>query len=131
MSDPVPAASRVWVVATYLLVLLLAAELAVWGAFTVLLRVGGQPVPLGIAVAAVGNLVLGTWGGRVLGHPGGRVGPGVVWLAVALELATKRPEGDLVVITGLRGLGFLLVGFVAAVVVLVRPMATPGAPTGR
>ena len=122
--DPVAPRSVARVVGIYLLVLALSAELAVWGAFTVLLRVGGRPVPLGIAVAAVGNVVLGRAGGRVLGNRAGQIGPGLVWIVVALELATKRPEGDLVVITGLRGLGFLLVGAVAALSVLFGRVAT-------
>lgn len=132
MSDPDPATgecatrSSVRVAATYLLVLVLSVELAVWGAFTVLLRVGGQPVPLGIAVAVVGNVVLGTWGGRVLGRRAGALGPGLVWLVVALQLASTRPEGDLVVVSGLRGFAFLIAGAVAALTVVLRSPATPG-----
>ncbi|MBC7678855.1 MAG: hypothetical protein H7233_07685 [Pseudorhodobacter sp.] len=152
MSDPDPATgepstrSSVRVAATYLLVLVLSVELAVWGAFTVLLRVGGQPVPLGIAVAVVGNVVLGTWGGRVLGRRAGAIGPGLVWLVVALQLASTRPEGDLVVVSGLRGFAFLIAGAVAALTVALRSPArrdpaprgpagpgpaTPGARPGR
>jgi len=152
VSDPDPATgkpvtwSSVRVAATYLLVLVLSVELAVWGAFTVLLRVGGQPVPLGIAVAVVGNVVLGTWGGRVLGRRAGAIGPGLVWLVVVLQLASTRPEGDLVVVSGLRGFAFLIAGAVAALTVALRSPArrdpaprgpagpgpaTPGAPPGR
>lgn len=137
MSDPDPATdepatrSSAGVAATYLLVLVLSVELAVWGAFTVLLRVGGQPVPLGIAVAAVGNVVLGTWGGRVLGRRVGALGPGLVWLVVALQLASTRPEGDLVVVSGLRGFAFLIAGAVAALTVALRsPARRDPAPRG-
>lgn len=129
--DPSSGWSRARVVASYALVLVLAAELAVWGAFLVLLRVGGHPFPLGIVVAAVGNLALGTAGGRVLGNRWGQVGPGVVWLLIALQLGSSRPEGDLVITGGLRGLSFLVVGTVAAVAVLGRRMPTPAGSTGR
>lgn len=138
--------SSVRAAGTYLLVLVLSVELAVWGAFTVLLRVGGQPVPLGIPVAVVGNVVLGTWGGRVLGRRVGALGPGLVWLVLALQFASTRPEGDLVVVSGLRGFAFLIAGAVAALTVALRSPArrdpaprgptrpgpaTPGPPPGR
>ena len=129
--EPVPGRSLVLAVAAYALVLVLAAELAVWGAFLVFVRAYGHAVPVGIAVAAVGNVVLGTAGGRVLGSRWGQVGPGVVWLLIALQLGSSRPEGDLIITNSTRGLAFLLVGAVASVAVLLRPLATPGTPTGR
>lgn len=123
--------SRAGVVAAYALVLVLAAELAVWGAFLVLLRVEGRPVPVGIAVAAAGNAALATAGGRVLRSRWGQVGPGVVWLLVALQLSERRPEGDLIVLGGLRGLAFLVVGVVAVMAVLARRPPTPEATPDR
>jgi hypothetical protein len=77
--------------AAYALVLALAVLLAVWGAFLVPLRVGTVPLPLSWVVAAVGNAALGRAGGLLLGR-GGAVGPGVVWLAVALTLGSKAPR---------------------------------------
>jgi hypothetical protein len=118
--------------AAYALVLALAVLLAVWGAFLVPLRVGTVPLPLSWVVAAVGNAALGRAGGLLLGR-GGAVGPGVVWLAVALTLGSKRTEGDLVVPGTLPGLGFLLVGALASAVAwgaVPRP-ASPDGPAGR
>ena len=129
--EPSRGVSRARVVASYVLVLVLTVELALWGAFLVYVRVGGQALPVGIAVAAVSNVALTTAGGRVLGSRWGQVGPGVVWLLVALELGSSRPEGDLIITGGFRGLAFLVVGFLAVLVVLLRRMPTPGAQTGR
>ena len=101
--------------ATYALVLVLAALLAVWGAFLVPLRIGTVPLPVSWLIAAVGNVALGWWGGRLLGRVGA-VGPGVVWLVIALTLGTKRAEGDLIVPGTIIGLVFLLVGAIASAV---------------
>ena len=115
MSEQPASASPAAVAGGYALVLLLALLLAVWGAFLVPVRVGGVPLPVGWVVAVVGNLVLGRAGGQLLGRPGA-AGPGLVWLAVALVFGSTRAEGDLVVPGTLPGLGFLLVGAVAAAV---------------
>ena len=101
--------------ASYALVLVLAVLLAVWGAFLVPLRIGGTAVPVCWAVAVVGNGLLGWWGGKLLGRLGA-AGPGVLWLAIALTLGSKRGEGDLVVPGSATGLVFLLVGAVASAV---------------
>lgn len=101
--------------ARFALVLLLTVLLAVWGAFLVPLRVLGVPVPLGL-VLALATVPLGVAGGRALGSRLGAVAPGVLWLLVAITLAGRRPEGDLVVTGGALGLLFLLLGTLGAAV---------------
>lgn len=101
--------------ARFALVLLLTVLLAVWGAFLVPLRVLGVPVPLGL-VLALATVPLGVAGGRALDARLGAVAPGVLWLLVAITLAGRRPEGDLVVTGGVLGLLFLLLGTLGAAV---------------
>lgn len=121
----------------YALVLVLAVELAVWGAFLVAARPLGTDLPLAALVAVVGNVALGVAGARVLGSRTGAVIPGVLWLGIALLLGSGRPEGDAIVPQTFRGLAFLLLGTIAAagVVGSVRggtaPGATPPGPDGR
>lgn len=118
--------------ASYGLVLVLTVLLALWGAFLVPLRYGATPIPLAWVVAVVGNLALGTCGGRLLGRPGALV-PGLLWLGIALTLGTKRGEGDLVVPGTVPGLVFLLVGAVASAVAYgaTSPGTVPGRSDGR
>jgi hypothetical protein len=99
-------------VATYALVLLLTLLLAVWGAFLVPLHVGTVPVPVSVVIA-LAPLVLGRAAGRLYGRPGAAAA-GLVWFAVVVLLAAKRPEGDLVVPGDPTGLAFLLVGTTCA-----------------
>jgi hypothetical protein len=87
----------------------------VWGSFLVPLRVGATLLPVSWLVAAVGNGLLGWAGGRLLGRSGA-AGVGLLWLAVALTLGTRRAEGDLVIPGTTAGLVFLLVGAVASAV---------------
>jgi len=117
MSEPSPPAEpgRAETAASYVLVLVLALLLALWGAFVVPLKVGTVPVPLSVLVALVGNAALGWWGGRLYGRVGA-AGPGLVWLGVALARGTQRREGDLVVPGSVMGLLFLLVGAVTSAV---------------
>jgi hypothetical protein len=121
-------AGRLSTYAAYGLVLVLTVLLAVWGAFLVPLRLGGQAVPVCWAIAVVGNYLLGICGGRLLGRLGAGI-PGLLWMAIALTLGSKRGEGDLVVPGSLIGLGFLLAGAVASAV--AYGLTSPGAPTGR
>lgn len=102
-------------VAAYGLVLLLSLLLAVWGSFLVPFRVGGTLVPVSWAVAVAGNLALGVAGARLVGRTGALV-PGLLWLAVAFTLGSKRAEGDLIVPGSTVGLVFLLLGAVASAV---------------
>ena len=100
----------------YLLVLVVALELALGEAFLVSARPLGHPWPVAAAAAFVGNLALGRAGARVLDRPAGAAGPGVLWLVVALVLGTRRTEGDLIVTNTWRGIAFLVAGAVAAAV---------------
>lgn len=117
MSNPEPPAPLgPWTrYASYALVLVLTVLLAVWGAFLVPLRIGTTPVPVSWVIAIVGNGALGWVGGRLLGRRGA-LAPGILWLAIALTLGSKRAEGDLVVPGSVPGLVFLLVGAVASAV---------------
>ena len=113
MTDPAPADAWTW--GSYALVCLLTVVLAVWGAFLVPLRFGGVPIPLAWVVAGVGNGALGWYGGRLLGRSGALV-PGLLWVAIALTLGSRRGEGDLIVPGTLPGLGFLVVGAVSSAI---------------
>ena len=115
MSEPPVPLGRGLTYAAYGLVLVLAVLLALWGSFLVPLRFGTTPLPLSWAVAVAGNLALGAAGGRLLGRPGALV-PGLLWIAIALTLGSKRAEGDLIVPGTLVGLVFLLVGALASAV---------------
>ena len=120
----------------YAVVLLLTALACVYGAFLVPLRIAGVPVPLGVALAAA-TVPLGVAGGRLLGSRIGAVLPGLLWLIMALQLASLRREGDLVVLGNLRGIAFLGVGTVGALLAvgLWRPAPAartpPDGPDGR
>lgn len=91
------------------LVLVLTVLLCLWGAFLVPLRVGTVRLPVSLLVAAVGNVLLGRAGGRLLGTVGIAV-PAVVWLGLAYLLGTRRTEGDLVVQGDAVGTLFLVLG---------------------
>jgi hypothetical protein len=113
--------------ASYALVLVLTVELAVWGAFFVPLRIAGVPVPVGLLLALT-NAPLCRAGAEVLGRRAGGVVPMLLWGVVAVMLATQRREGDLVVTNSLLGLGFLLLGLLAAAFAVGswRPSARQG-----
>lgn len=108
----------------YAVVLLLSGLLCVWGAFLLPLRLGGVPLPVGIVLAAA-TVPLGVAGGRLLGSRVGAVLPGLLWLGMALQLASLRREGDLVVLGDLRGLAFLGVGTVGALLAVGVWRPTP------
>ena len=119
--------------ASYVLVLVLSVLLAVWGAFLVLLRVRGVPVPVGLLLA-LAPVVLCRAGGRLLESRAGAAGPALVWVATALLLGSRRPEGDLVVTGGLLGLTFLTLGTLSSAVAVgmfrPRPAETTDASPG-
>jgi hypothetical protein len=123
--------SRLTRSASYLLVLLLSFELAVWGGFLVGARPFGVAFPVAAVVAGVGNLGLGAAGGRIAQRTVGAVLPELVWLAVALALATMRPEGDTVVPATLRGYAFLAVGAIAGAVAIGLAMGRGATPQGQ
>ena len=99
----------------YALVLLLTLLLALWGAFLVPLRVAGTLVPVSLLLAGVGTLVVGRAGGRLAGATGALV-PGLLWLAVAVALSSRRAEGDVVVPGSPVGMLFLLSGALGSAV---------------
>ena len=105
----------------------LAFLLAVFGAFLVpTTPVTGCSV--GVVIAVVGNVALGTAGRRLTGSTAGAVVPAVVWLVVALGLASGRREGDVVLTTGGPSIAFLILGAMAWAVAIGRrrPAAADG-----
>lgn len=107
--------SAAYVAAAYAVVLLLTVLLTLWSAFLVPLRVAGVLVPVSWLLVAVANVGLVVAGRRLAGAAGAAV-PALVWLAMALVLAGRRTEGDLIVVASYVGYGYLLVGALAAAV---------------
>ena len=112
----------------------LAVGVAVWLAlvevFWLPWRVGGVPVPVSVLAAVVGNLLLVDAARRLSGSRLVAVLPAVVWLAIAVTAAMRRPEGDLLLpggdaVTSTVNLGFLLLGVVAAAFAVGRALGTP------
>jgi hypothetical protein len=94
------------------------------------LRVAGVPVPVSVLAAVAGNLLLVAAARRMSGSRAVAVLPALVWLAVALAGAMRRPEGDLLITGGdaatqVVNLGFLLLGVVAAAFAVGRALGTP------
>jgi hypothetical protein len=118
-------------VAAYALVVVLAVELAVAEAFLVGLRVHGEALPVAAVVAAVGNVVLGRAGGKLVRASWGSVVPGVLWFLVVFPLGVAKAEGDVILTSDLRGYALLAVGSVAVVVGAVGGRATPAGANGR
>jgi hypothetical protein len=114
------------------LVCLAAVEAAVAECFYVPLRVGRWPLPLAVAGAVAGNVVLPRLVVAATGRRGTALLPPVVWLIVALLFAASRPEGDLVVPGTASGLAFLFLGAIAgafgAVSASPPRRAGPGVP---
>ena len=92
--------------------------LALVEVFWLPLRVAGMLVPLSIAAAVVGNLLLVGLALRGTGSRLVAVLPALAWAGVVLTAMVRRPEGDLV-LTGDGALGavnlaFLVLGMLAA-----------------
>lgn len=118
-------------VVPYALLVVLAAELAIWEAFLVPLRVAGVLVPVAVVAAVLGNVGLGLAGARLAGGAGAVV-PGLVWVGIATLLGTRRPEGDLVVPGTPVGLAFLVAGLLSSAgVVLVVVARAQARGAGR
>ena len=103
--------------ATTVVLAIVAVLLALLGAFLSpdKPKVWAVPVPIGVLVAIIGNLVVGiggAWGTKT------RLAPavtGFVWLVVAFILGSSRPEGDLIVSgAGWVGVSYLFLGAIAA-----------------
>ncbi len=120
--------SRASRLAALTMVAFLAFLFAVFGAFLV----PTTPitwVSLGVVIAVVGNVGLGALGRRLTGSTSGAVVPAVVWLVVALGLASGQREGDVVLTNEAASLAFLLLGAMAwAVAIGRRPAPRPAVP---
>lgn len=115
--------------ASYLLVLVLALLVTVWGAFLLPLRIAGHLAPVSLLVVTAGNLLLGLAAGVLGGRPGA-AGPGLLWLGVALTLGSRREEGDVIIAGGTVNSGYLLLGALAAVMA-VALTTSPRARSSR
>jgi hypothetical protein len=110
--------------------------LALVEVFWLPLRVGGVLVPVSVAAAVVGNLLLVPAARRVSGSRVVAVLPAVVWLVVAIGGALRRPEGDLLITGGdaatqVVNLAFLLLGVVAAAFGVGRVLGGAARPPVR
>ncbi|MGY1639956.1 hypothetical protein ACI782_02350 [Geodermatophilus sp. SYSU D00703] len=112
-----------------LLVTGLAAWLALVEVFWLPLRVAGVLVPVSVAAAVAGNLLLVPLAERLTGSRVLAALPALVWLTVAVAASIRRPEGDLLItgggLAGFVNLAFLLLGVVAAAFAVGRLLAVP------
>jgi len=103
--------------------------LALVEVFWLPLRVGGVLVPVSVAAAVAGNLLLVGTAFRWSGSRVVAVVPALAWLAVAVAATQRRAEGDLVLIgtgaLGYTGIAFLLCGVVSASFAVGRVLAAP------
>ena len=111
-----------------------AVVVAVWLALVEVLwlpwRIGGVPMPVSVAAAVVGNLLLVDAAHRLSGSRLVAVLPALAWLGVALAAASRRPEGDLLLpggdtVTQTLNLGFLFLGVVSAALGVGRVLGSP------
>ena len=106
--------------------------LALVEVFWLPLRVGGVLVPVSVAVAVVGNLLLPTTALRWSGSRLVAVLPALAWLVVAVGAMVRRPEGDLVMTgggaAGVVNLAFLMIGVLAAAFSVGRVLGGPRRP---
>jgi hypothetical protein len=108
--------------------------LALVEVFWLPLRLFGVLVPLSVAVAVTGNLLLVAGAHRLSGSRAVGVLPALTWLLVALAATVRRPEGDLVAV-GSGGLGVVTLAFlglgVLAAAFAVGRVLTARRPTPR
>ena len=112
-----------------LAVVVAAAWLALVEVFWLPLRVAGVLVPVSVAAAVVGNLMLVALALRLTGSRLLAVLPALVWVTVAVGAMVRRPEGDLILTgggaPGLVNLAFLLLGVTAAAFAVGRVLGGP------
>jgi len=117
------------------LVVAAAVELALVEVFWLPLRVFGVLVPVSVAAAVVGNLLLVHLAAELTGSRLAATLPALTWLVIAVAASLRRPEGDLVVTgggaLGLVNLAFLLCGVVGAAFAVGREMAAPALSRAR
>jgi hypothetical protein len=107
---------------------LVSAWLAIVEVFWLPLRIGGVLIPLSVAGAVVGNLVIGAAARRLSGSGTAAVLAAVAWLVVVVAAMIPRSEGDLLIVgggaTGIVNVVFLMAGVVSAAYATGRALAT-------
>jgi hypothetical protein len=110
-------------------VVVLALWLALVEVFWLPLRVGPVLVPVSIAAAVAGNLLLPRLALRWSRSRLAAALTGIAWLVVVVAGMIRRPEGDLLITgggaTGVVNLAFLLVGVLAAAYAVGRAVGGP------
>jgi hypothetical protein len=110
-------------------VVVLALWLALVEVFWLPLRVGPVLVPVSIAAAVAGNLLLPRLAVRWSGSRLAAALTGVAWIVVVVAGMIRRPEGDLLITgggaTGVVNLAFLLAGVLAAAYAVGRALGSP------
>ncbi|WP_346621972.1 DUF6113 family protein [Blastococcus montanus] len=127
-------------VAWGVLAVVVAAWLALVEVFWLPLRVGGVLVPVSVAAAVIGNPLLVFAALRVSGSRVVAALPAVTWLVVVVAAMMRRPEGDVLIVSGgslgTVGLVFVMLGVLAAALAVGQVLGTPRrevrrpAPTG-
>lgn len=117
------AAERTYRAAATTLLTLGATVLAVIECFLLPLRFGSVPVPLSIPVAVALNLWLPRVAHRTTGWRTSGVAVAVAWVVIAVVASMPRPEGDLIISSTWRGIGFLLLGALAAAYAVGRVLS--------
>lgn len=90
-------------------------------------EIGGVGLPVGILLALCATVAVFVLAGAAVGNRLGVVGPGIGWVVAVLMLATRRPEGDLVLPATATGYAYLLGGAIAVGLVVAFPFGVPGA----
>lgn len=84
--------------------------------FLTYVRIDDTAVPIGIAVALVGNAIL-AWLALGTTDAPWRWAPLLAWMAVVLIAGLSGPGGDVLLVTDWRAIGLLIGGVVGPVVV--------------
>lgn len=115
----------------YGLLAVLGVVLGVIGSFEFAWEIGD--VPVAAVLLSVLNLLVFRAAGWAMESKLGAVVPALPWMIILFLLASRRPEGDLVVTGTAAGYVYMFGGAFAAVVAVAwtrsaRPVATRGAP---